>query len=144
MRIGEVAANVGISVQTIRYYERRGLLQKTARLASGYRVYSNHEVEVLRFIKQSQQLGYRLQEIAQLLRLFAQKDSNGKQMRALVAEKVENLNAQIRQMQQMRDRLSSLLDSCRCGQPDQPRCPALETLNLSGDEPCAAQSGRQN
>ena len=130
MRIGEVAAQLGISVQAIRYYERRGLLRNRARLASGHRIYSPREVAVLRFIKQAQQLGYQLSEITQLLHLCEHKDNNGTQVRALVTEKVENLDSRIKQMQAMRDALLSLLDSCRCGQPEQPRCRALETMNL--------------
>jgi MerR family mercuric resistance operon transcriptional regulator len=66
MRIGQLAEQTGVTVQTVRYYERRGLLKKTARLASGYRYYSTDAIQRIRFIKRSQELGYTLAEIGPL------------------------------------------------------------------------------
>lgn len=128
MRIGEVAAQAGISVQTVRFYERRGLLKQAERLSSGYRVYSGETVEVLRFIKQSQELGYSLNEIGQLLHLRELSGKNAEQARALAAEKVLRLDEQIARLQRMRSDLLIRLESCTCGGADAPRCPALEKL----------------
>ena len=69
LRTGEVAARAGVNVQTLRYYERRGLLKKPGRRASGYREYSPDAVRLIRFIKRAQELGFTLTEIEDLLRL---------------------------------------------------------------------------
>ncbi len=71
MRIGEVAAEAGVNVQTIRFYERRGLLKEPRRLSSGYRDYPAEVVKVVRFIKWTQNQGFTLQEIERLLRWLA-------------------------------------------------------------------------
>ena len=63
MRIGEVARQAGVNVQTLRYYERRGLLREPARRSSGYREYPPHTVRLIRFIKRAQELGFTLAEI---------------------------------------------------------------------------------
>ena len=81
MQIGEVAAQAGVKTQTIRFYERRGLLKEPMRIASGYRAYPASVVRVVRFIKQSQELGYTLAEIKQLLALHDQ-NGNAAQVRA--------------------------------------------------------------
>jgi len=87
IRIGEVAARAGVNVQTLRYYERRGLLKPPARRPSGYREYSPDAVRVVRFIKRAQQLGFTLDETGELLRL--------------------------RTLRAMRRALQVLVDSCR-------------------------------
>ncbi len=69
MTIGQVAAGAGVNIQTVRYYERRGLLPRAPRTASGYRQYDPDAVARLRFIKRAQDLGFSLQEIAELLEL---------------------------------------------------------------------------
>ena len=71
MRTAEVAATAGVNVQTLRYYERRGLLPAPERLGSGYRSYTPEAVRVVRFVKRSQQLGFTLDEIGSLLELAA-------------------------------------------------------------------------
>ncbi|MGH9801715.1 MAG: heavy metal-responsive transcriptional regulator [Blastocatellia bacterium] len=129
MRIGEVAAQAGISVQTVRFYERRGLLKQAERLSSGYRVYYGETVEALRFIKRSQELGYSLGEIGQLLRLREPDGKNAEQVRALADEKVRRLDEQIARLQQMRGDLLNWLENCTCGEADATRCPSLEKLN---------------
>jgi DNA-binding transcriptional MerR regulator len=75
MRIGEVAAAAGCSIQTLRYYERRGLLQAPERTAAGYRQYPPDTVRLIRFIKRAQDLGFTLDEIEELLKL---RDATGK------------------------------------------------------------------
>src|SRR5260370_39379593 len=67
MRTGEVAAEAGVNVQTLRYYERRGILAKPKRAPSGYREYAPDAVRLIRFIKRAQQLGFTLEEIEELL-----------------------------------------------------------------------------
>ena len=69
MQTGEVAARAGVNIQTLRYYERRGLLGRPPRTASGYRRYSEDAVRIVRFVKRAQELGFTLDEAEQLLRL---------------------------------------------------------------------------
>jgi DNA-binding transcriptional MerR regulator len=69
MHIGELAKQAGLNIQSVRFYERRGLLPPPPRSSSGYRCYSGRDLETIRFIKRAQNLGFTLQEIAQLLEL---------------------------------------------------------------------------
>jgi DNA-binding transcriptional MerR regulator len=71
MRIGELAAKAAVNIQTVRFYERRGILQEPPRSGSGYRCYSERDLDALCFIRQSQELGFTLQEISQLLPLHS-------------------------------------------------------------------------
>jgi DNA-binding transcriptional MerR regulator len=71
MRTGELARNAGVNLQTIRFYEREGLLQKPTRTASGYRAYQQHDLERLLFIRRNQELGFTLAEIKQLMELHS-------------------------------------------------------------------------
>jgi DNA-binding transcriptional MerR regulator len=127
MRIGQLAAQTGVTVQTIRFYERRGLLKKTARLASGYRSYSTDAVRRIRFIKRSQELGYTLNEIAGLLDLSQRRPHNTAKVRAIVETKIGDIEAKIRDLQHMRDELATLGRACGCGEA-QPVCRVLEHL----------------
>lgn len=128
MRIGEVATSANVNVQTLRFYEKRGLLRKPSRLASGYRAYTSEDVQVVRFIKQSQELGYTLGEIKQLLSLRAEPSGNSIKVRALAESKLHDIEEKIKRLQQMREDLRLLLESCDCGEIET-RCPTLEALD---------------
>jgi MerR family mercuric resistance operon transcriptional regulator len=127
MRIGELAAETGVSVQTVRYYERRGLLKKSARLASGYRSYSADAIRRIRFIKRSKELGYTLMEIGSLLELSETRPHNTAKARAIVKAKIRNIDDKIRGLQRMRDELITLGRACGCGD-SQPVCRFLEQI----------------
>lgn len=127
MQIGEVAAESEVSTQTIRFYERSGLLKKPDRTRSGYRAYPASVIHVVRFIKQSQELGYTLAEIKQLLVLQV-KDGNAEQVRALATAKIESINKRIGNLVKMRDELENLVANCQCGNDAQPDCPAIKKL----------------
>lgn len=129
MRIGEVAAQAGVNAQTIRFYERRGLLKKPARSHSGYRVYPSSVVGVVRFIKQTQESGYTLAEIKQLLVLHDKKGGNAAQVRALATAKIDSINRRIKSLERMRDELQTIVADCQCGGETQPDCPALERFD---------------
>jgi DNA-binding transcriptional MerR regulator len=128
MQIGEVAAEAGVKTQTIRFYERRGLIREPERTRSGYRAYPASVVDVIRFIKESQELGYTLAEIKQLLALH-DKDGNAEQVRALVTAKIEYINNRIDLLIQMRDQLENLAANCHCGDELQPDCPAIKQFD---------------
>lgn len=126
MKIGEAAKQAQVNVQTFRFYERRGLLKKAKRLASGYRAYSTEDVRLVRFIKDWQQHGYTLSEIKQLLELRENKVSNAVEVRALTEAKIESIETHIEQLARMRDELSEMLDRCPCDVESQPICPAIK------------------
>jgi DNA-binding transcriptional MerR regulator len=134
MRIGQLAAQTGVTVQTIRFYERRGLLKKTARLASGYRDYSADAVSRIRFIKRSKDLGYTLSEIVSLLDLSRGHTHDTAKARAIVEAKIRTIEDKIRDLQQMRDELVTIGSVCGCGD-GQPVCRVLEQLEYSVEQP---------
>ena len=133
MRIGQLAAQTGVTVQTIRFYERRGLLTTPPRLASGYRFYSSEAVRRIRFIKRSQELGYTLNEIASLLDLSQMRPQNTSKARAIFETKIRDIEAKIRDLQHMRDELVTLGRECGCGDA-QPVCQVLEHLDYPAEQ----------
>lgn len=129
MRIGELAEASDTSVQTLRFYERRGLLGKTSRTNSGYRNFSPETVRIVRYIKQSQELGFTLGEIKELLALRIKAGGNSKEVRALAESKLEAVENKIERLKQIRGELKHVLEKCECG--GKARCPALEALDYS-------------
>lgn len=130
MRIGEVAVKAGVHVQTVRFYERRGLLKKPPRLSSGYRDYPAETVRLVRFVKQSQGLGFTLNEIKALIRLRDHRPGNSIQVRAALQTKLRSIDERIHLLQAMRDELDSILRTCKCGDTDL-TCPLVEVLGAS-------------
>src|SRR5688572_24174962 len=130
MRIGEVAAKAGVHVQTIRFYERRGLLKKPPRLSSGYRDYPADTARLVRFIKQSQALGFTLNEIKALIRLRDQRSGNSTQVRAALQTKLRSIDEKILHLQTTREELDSILRTCKCSDADL-TCPLVQALGVS-------------
>jgi len=131
MRIGKVAAAAGVNIQTLRYYERRGLLSEPARGSSNYRVYDPETVRLVRFIKRAQVLGFALREIEDLIEL-RQSPRRGGEVRAVAAAKVEEIERRIRQLKAMRKALSGLVAACDC-EGDTLACPIIEALDDSAE-----------
>jgi MerR family transcriptional regulator, mercuric resistance operon regulatory protein len=126
LRIGEVATQAGVNIQTLRYYERRGLLEEPERRPSGYRTYPPEAVRVVRFIKKSQDLGFTLQEVEELLRLREGSRSRAN-VRALALDKIRDIDEKTRRLRAIRKALSILVDSCSC-RGERMECPILEAL----------------
>lgn len=127
MRIGELATATNTGLQTLRFYEKRGLLGKTNRLNSGYRDFSPEAVRLVHYIKQSQELGFTLNEIKELLALRNKSGSNSTEVRTLAQSKLANVERKLKRLEEMRDELKHILQTCNC--TDKQRCPALEALN---------------
>lgn len=128
--IGRIAKASGVGIETIRYYEREGLLPAPERSAAGYRLYTSGTVERLRFIQRAKRLGFRLDEIAALLQL-ADADGPSAQVRELAVAKLAIIEARLRDMESMRDALSALIADCD-GRGDAACCPIIGAL--SGDD----------
>ena len=131
MRIGEVAAQAGVNIQTLRYYERRGLLPEPERGSSGYRAYDSDTVGLVRFIKRAQELGFTLREIEDLIEL-RQSPRRGAEVRAVAAAKVDDIDRRIRQLKAMRKALGGLVAACDC-EGDTLTCPIIEALDDSAE-----------
>lgn len=138
--IGEVAAEAGVNVQTLRYYERRGILGRAPRTRSGYRTYPPETVRVIRFIKRAQELGFTLEEIEGLLRLRTMKGVDKRNVRDLAATKVREIETKVRQLQAMAAALGQLVNTCTCELGVVP-CPILEALD---DEEGEHETRRSN
>ncbi|MGH8994559.1 MAG: MerR family transcriptional regulator [Acidimicrobiales bacterium] len=127
MRSSEVASQAGVNVQTLRYYERRGILPEPKRSGSGYRSYDAQAVRTVRFIKGAQQLGFSLEEVDSLLALAAGGPRNCNAAKALATEKIGELDAKIAILSLMRDSLRQLVTTCNLS-PDKRDCPLLEAI----------------
>ena len=123
--IGQLAKRGGVGIDTVRYYERNGLLAPRDRLASGYRRYGELEVARLRFIRRAQALGFTLKEIKDLLALSAQRDV-GRVKRSAQA-KLRDVETRIADLVRVRDGLATLIDACP-GHGRSADCPILRAL----------------
>ena len=130
MRSSEVATKAQVNVQTLRYYERRGLLAEPQRTSSGYRVYTPDAVRVVRFVKHAQQLGFTLDDIEDLLHLADGGPDSCQEAKAMARSRIADLQRRIDELAGMRDALARLVDTC-----DQPRrkrdCPILHDIQTA-------------
>jgi redox-sensitive transcriptional activator SoxR len=122
VRVGEVAERAGVHVETLRYYERRGLLPAPQRAPSGHRRYDEETVRFLRAIKEAQAVGFTLAEIAEYLRAARRSTAPSETLRVRMAAKIDEIDARIAALRRMREELArvvgcacSSLDHCTCG-----------------------------
>lgn len=127
LTIGKVARGAGLAVDTVRYYEREGLLEKPARTPGGYRRYSPEAVKRLQFIRQAKELGFTLAEIRELLTLKVAPDKSCADVRARAQAKIADVESRIAQLERMKRALEQLAASCS-GQGPTSECPILEAL----------------
>ncbi len=114
MRISEVAAAAQVNVQTVRLYERLGLLKAPRRTTSGYRDYSQAAVEQICFIKEAKELGFTLREIKQLIALRDPQHFSAAQAGELARAKLREIEDKIARLTRMRDALAHDLTNCQC------------------------------
>jgi len=127
LRIGQIAERAGVGVETVRFYERRGLLDEPPRTASGYRAYPVGSVERLRFIRRTQGLGFSLAEIRQLLGLYPESRHACGTVQTQVEEKLAEVETKIRNLRRVKRALATLVAACRTNQP-LAACPLLRAL----------------
>jgi Cu(I)-responsive transcriptional regulator len=140
MNIGEAAKASGVSAKMIRHYESVGLLPQAARTDSGYRQYTDKEVHTLRFIRQSRDLGFSIEQIRELLGLWQNRRRPSRQVKALAQAHLEELDEKLKELQAMKATLEHLVDCCHGD--ERPDCPIIETLAGVG-EAAPVAAGRQ-
>lgn len=127
MRSGQVARHAGVNIETLRYYERRGLLPVPRRTESGYRAYPPESAHTVRFIKRAQELGFTLAEVQTLLELAAGGPSSCDAARAMATQKLSKLKDKIAALRAMHESLQRLVVTC-----DLPRrqreCPLIQSI----------------
>ncbi len=129
--VGQVARRAGVNVETLRYYERRGLLRQPPRRPSGYREYTSEDALRVGFIKRAQKLGFTLREIEQLLRLRDDRRASCDVVRSAAQAKVEDIDQKIASLKAMRRALETLVSSCESNRSAR-ECPILEALGGVG------------
>lgn len=117
MKVGEVAKAAGVSIQTVRFYERRGLLPSPQRLQSGYRNYPDDTISAVLLIKQMQELGFTLRELSHFMHLLETQPHNPAERRACVEAKLQAIDKQIKRLRSVRKELSARLEVCECCNP---------------------------
>lgn len=110
--IGEVARRADVNVETIRYYERRGLLEEPPRTDAGYRQYPASTVRRIRFVKRAQELGFSLREIDELLRLRVEAGAPCRAVLERTREKIADIDGRIADLERMRAALQPLVEAC--------------------------------
>lgn len=127
MTIGKLARAAGVNIETVRYYQRRKLVDTPRKPTGGTRRYPEDALARLRFIRRAQELGFTLREIAELLKL-----GNGScsQTRALAERRMTDIEARIRDLESMRATLARLIRVCRTG--NRPPCPIIASLKSQG------------
>ena len=127
LRTGEVARLAGVNVETLRFYEREGILAEPPRRASGYREYPPETVDLVRFVKRAQEIGFSLREVRELLALRPV-PVRAPKVRRLVQSKIADIEHKIRDLEAMRRVLNDLL--CACEENGHPAsCPIIEALS---------------
>ena len=130
IRIGELAERTGCNIQTIRYYERVGLLPHPPRSAGRYRLYEIEDVRLLAFVRRARELGFSLDEIRALLALSAEhSDSTCGEVRELAARHLANVRVKIADLREMERALTEAVR--RCDQGHLPGCPLIDTLSAT-------------
>lgn len=135
LNIGEAAAASGVTAKMIRHYESVGLLPAAHRTESGYRQYADADVQTLRFIRHSRDLGFSIPTIAKLVGLWHDRGRPSREVKALAEEHIRELETKARELLEMKGTLERLVHSCHGD--DRPECPIIETL--AQNTPAAAQ-----
>ena len=131
MKIGELARRADVAIDTVRYYERQGLLPAPERTLSGYRQYDESDVERLRFVRRAKALGFTLAEIRDLLALSGRREADMAGMKRAAETKLADVEAKLAELQRIRGGLQALIASCP-GHGALEHCPILGAL--AGDE----------
>ena len=127
MTIGKLAKRAGVGVETIRFYERKGLIPEPPRRSSGYREYDDDTVTRVRFIRHAKELGFTLKEIDGLLSLQLDPDKPCQDVNRRIETKIGDINEKIQMLKRMKNALQRLSAECQ-GEGSVSECPILEAL----------------
>lgn len=131
--IGRAAEQAEVNVETIRFYERKGLIEQPPKRDGEYRRYGADHISRVRFIREAQQLGFALSEIAELLDLRSDPDARCEEVRQRTIDKQTAVRAKIRKLQKIDDALGALIDECpRKGRLE--NCPIIASLDKATRE----------
>ncbi len=131
--IGQLAREADVGVETVRFYERRGLIEDPPRRRSGYRQYPPETIDRLRFIRRAKELGFSLKEIGELLQLRSHPAENREQTRTKARAKIDDIDRRLADLSRMRNVLSELAEACSRGTDTEP-CPILMALDGRNEE----------
>ncbi len=131
LTIGQVAQRAGVRADTVRYYERRGLIPRPRRTAAGYRDFSPETIQQIRFIKRAQELGFTLDEIEELLAVRIRSRRKCADAMRIAKHKIELIEKKLADMRAMQQALERLLSSCAENQ-SVVECPIIESLERNG------------
>jgi MerR family copper efflux transcriptional regulator len=130
MTIGTLARETGVNIDTIRYYERHGLLPRAARRESGYREYAVADVERLNFIRRAKELGFSLSDIGELLSLSADRQNDMRGVKRKAQDRLADVERKILELQRVRRGLKTLIAACP-GHGELATCPIVAALSAS-------------
>jgi MerR family mercuric resistance operon transcriptional regulator len=125
LTIGRLAVAAGVGVETVRFYERKGMVKKP-RSAGGYREYTPGDAIRIRFIRRAQDLGFTLREIKGLLDFYVSRDANCADIRDIAEAKVAEINAKIEDLNRMKKSLMRIVTACGSGKKAVSQCKLLE------------------
>jgi MerR family copper efflux transcriptional regulator len=128
MTIGRFAKQAGVNIDTVRYYERHGLLPEPARRASGYREYTAADLDRLLFVRRAKELGFTLAEIGELLSLTGERGNDMRGVRRKAEQRLEQVEFKIKELQRVRRGLKMLIGACP-GHGELARCPIVAALS---------------
>lgn len=141
MNIGQASAASGVSAKMLRYYESIGLVPRAGRTEAGYRVYTDTDVQTLRFIRRARDLGLSIERIRVLVGLWHDRERSSADVKRIATAHVAELEARIVELTAMRDTLQELADACHGDH--RPECPILRDLEGGGTEPRTAPARRE-
>lgn len=124
--IGALARESGVGIETVRFYERKGLLPKPSRRASGYREYTPDDARRIRFIKRAQELGFTLREIQEILELGSSRRSTCSEVKKRADSKIAEVEAKMRDLRQMKKTLEEVSEACGDGKRALAECRVLD------------------
>lgn len=134
LTIGKLAEKAKVNRETIRYYERRGLIPEPPRLESGYRQYPSDTVLRIQFIKRAKEMGFSLKEISELLLLKVDLNTTCDDVKKKTEKKIEEIEEKIKTLQKIKKALTKLTELCR-GQGSKSECPILDALESEKIKP---------
>ncbi len=135
LTIGKLAKKAGVGIETVRFYERQGLIAEPPRTASNYRLYPENDANRLRFIKKAKNLGFTLNEIKELLSLRHDPKASKADAKHRTLKKIEDIQQKIHDLSRMKEALESLAEACD-GHGPTSECPILEALEAEEKQYC--------